>query len=206
MKKKYKVILSVIVIFILLIIAFFTIKLLFSKKNNTANIKVLDSIPNYNYTLDERDSKLMKDTYQELKGILKEKEINYEDYAKAIAKLFVIDLFTMNNKINKYDIGSIEYVYPDSVSNFKINVGDTLYKTLENNADGKRNQKLPAVKSILSSDITKGKYKLNDKEHDAYNVSLLWNYDEDLGYDDSAIITLIKENKQLYIVQYKKGE
>jgi len=206
MKKKYKVILSIIVIFILLIIAFFTVKLLFSKKNNTANIKVLDSIPNYNYTLDERDSKLMKDTYQELKDILKEKEINYEDYAKAIAKLFVIDLFTMNNKINKYDIGSIEYVYPDSVSNFKINVGDTLYKTLENNADGKRNQKLPAVKSILSSDITKGKYKLNDKEHDAYNVSLLWNYDEDLGYDDSAIITLIKENKQLYIVQYKKGE
>ena len=206
MKKKYKVILSIIVIFILLIIAFFTVKLLFSKKNNTANIKVLDSIPNYNYTLDERDSKLMKDTYQELKGILKEKEINYEDYAKAIAKLFVIDLFTMNNKINKYDIGSIEYVYPDSISNFKINVGDTLYKTLENNADGKRNQKLPAVKSILSSDITKGKYKLNDKEHDAYNVSLSWDYDEDLGYDDSAIITLIKENKQLYIVQYKKGE
>ena len=39
------------------------------------NVKVIDSIVDFSYTLDERDTKLMKDNYQELKNILKEIEI-----------------------------------------------------------------------------------------------------------------------------------
>ena len=36
----------------------------------------------------------------------------------------------MNNKINKYDIGGIEYVYPSGVDNYKLKLTDTLYKYL----------------------------------------------------------------------------
>ena len=54
----------------------------------------------------------MKTEFDVLKANLESDTIDEEAYALSIAKLFIIDLYTMNNKINKYDIGGIEYVYP----------------------------------------------------------------------------------------------
>jgi hypothetical protein len=206
MRKRFKLPLLLIILLIVLIIGVLVFKLINkSSNNNNSEVKVLDSINDY--TLDERDSKLMKETYQELKEILNAKEINYEDYAITLAKLFVIDLFTMNNKINKYDVGSTEYVYPDALSNFKLNVEDTLYKKIENNTDGKRNQELPVVKKITSSEIKECNYTINDVTYDAFTVSLTWDYDVDLDYDNAATITLIQKNDKVYVVEYSaKGE
>ena len=120
----------------------------FTKSEVKNNVKVIDSIVDFSYTLDERDTTLMKDTYKELKRVLKEKDINYEEYASILARLFVIDLFTMDNKINKYDVACLEYVYPDNVDNFKTNVEDTIYKTIEDNTYGKRTKKLSVVSRV----------------------------------------------------------
>ena len=206
MKKKFKrLIMLFIVIAILLIISFLVYKLL--KNNNTNdNIKVVDSIEKYGYNLDDRDSALMKSKYEELKKVLNSDEIDYEEYAKILAELFIIDLFTLNNKINKYDVGSAEYVYPDSIENFKLNVEDTIYKHMENNSDGKRKQDLPEVSGLNITAINTGEFLIDDENYDSFIVELNWDYVKDLGYDDNATITLIILDNKLYVVEYFVGE
>ena len=207
MKKKYKRILIIILIVVLLaIISFVIYKILLNNKTEEEVVNVVDSISEYGYNLDDRDTELMKSTYEELKNILNSDEIDYELYASALAKLFVIDLFTMDNKINKYDVGSTEYVYPDALENFKLNVEDTLYKHMENNSSGKRKQELPEVSSIEVLSTETGEYTIEENSFDSYIVNLSWQYVSDLSYDNNALITLINLDNKLYVVEYEVGE
>lgn len=207
MKKKYKRILIIILIVVLLaIISFVIYKILLNNKTEEEVVNVVDSISEYGYNLDDRDTELMKSTYEELKNILNSDEIDYELYANTLAKLFVIDLFTMDNKINKYDVGSTEYVYPDALENFKLNVEDTLYKHMENNSSGKRKQELPEVSSIEVLSNETDEYTIGENSFDSYIVNLSWQYVSDLGYDNNALITLINLDNKLYVVEYEVGE
>lgn len=205
MKKKYKYPLLLLILVIIVIVGLILFKLFFSKDKVKNNVKVIDSIVDFSYTLDERDTKLMKDTYEELKNILKEREIDYDEYAKVLAKLFVIDLFTMDNKINKYDVACLEYVYPDNLENFKTNVEDTIYKLMEDNTYGKRTEKLSTVNNVEITNEEESTFKINEEEVPSYVVTLNWTYDKDLGYDKNATITMIKKDKKLYVVEYKAG-
>ena len=201
MKKKYKYPLLILILVIIIIIGLIVFKMFFTKSEVKNNVK--DSIVDFSYTLDERDTTLMKDTYKELKRVLKEKDINYEEYASILARLFVIDLFTMDNKINKYDVACLEYVYPDNVDNFKTNVEDTIYKTIEDNTYGKRTEKLSVVSSVNVTDVSTNTFKINEEEVPSYVVTLNWDYENDLGYDKNATITLVKKDKKLYVVEYE---
>lgn len=205
MKKKYKYPLLLLILVIIVIVGLILFKLFFAKDGVKNNVKVIDSIVDFSYTLDERDTKLMKDTYEELKNILKEREIDYDEYAKVLAKLFVIDLFTMDNKINKYDVACLEYVYPDNLENFKTNVEDTIYKLVEDNTYGKRTEKLSIVNNVEITNEEESTFKINEEEVPSYVVTLNWTYDKDLGYDKNATITMIKKDKKLYVVEYKAG-
>lgn len=205
MKKKYKLGLILIAILIVLILVI-TIIFLLKGDKKVEKTKVVDSIDNFSYTLEDRDTKLMKETYNELKDILNKDQIDYEAYAKTLAKLFVIDLFTMNNKINKYDVGSTEYVYPESVDNFKLNVEDTIYKSMEDNSDGKRKQDLPEVISVDASNIEEVEFEIKEEIEKVYEVKLTWEYEKDLGYDDNATIKLLNVDDKLYVVEYTTGE
>ena len=201
MKKKYKRLIILFVVIALLAIGCFLIFKMLKKDDVQENVNVVDSISEYGYNLDDRDTELMKSTYEELKNILNSDEIDYELYASALAKLFVIDLFTMDNKINKYDVGSTEYVYPDALENFKLNVEDTLYKHMENNSGGKRKQDLPEVSSIEVLSTETGEYTIEENSFDSYIVNLSWQYVSDLGYDNNALITLINLDNKLYVVE-----
>lgn len=204
MRKKYKRLLIVIIIFIVIIVGLIVIKKVTTKSVKN-DVKVVDSIDSFSYTLDERDTTLMKNTYNELKKVLKEKTIDKEKYASLLAELFVIDLFTIDNKINKYDVACLEYVYPSSIDNFKMNVEDTLYKRVEDNTFGKRKQTLPVVKSVNVSDVEKSTFKISDEEMESFVVKLTWDYEENLGYDTSASITLVEVDNKLYVVEYETG-
>ena len=204
MKRKYKIPLYVLLLLILIISGLFILSY-FNKGDNT-NVKIVDTIDNFSYTLDERDTKLMKNIYNDLKKTLKEKDINYEEYAKNLAKLFVIDLFTLDNKINKYDVGSIEYVYPDAKDNFIINVEDTIYRHILNNSNGKRKQKLPVVSDVSIENIEEKEYTYRDATLEGYLVSLKWDYEVDLGYDKEATINIVKKDNMLYVAEYVVGE
>ena len=200
MKKKYKRILIIIVIIIILLIGLFAAFKFFGKDPDKP-INVIDEVNGYNYSLEDRDSQLFKDTFKELKEVLKENEIDYEKYAQTLAKLYVIDLYTLDNKISKYDVGSSEFIYPDYIDSFKLKATETMYKSIENNVNGKRKQELPEVKSVEVTNVEESTFKIGEDEYSSYVIQLKWDYKKDLGYDKESQITAIKSDKFIYIVE-----
>ena len=57
-----------------------------------------------------------------------------------ISKLFVIDFYSLNSALNKNDIGGKEFVYRNYQEDFSKLAKETIYKYVENNIYGKRNQ------------------------------------------------------------------
>lgn len=171
--------------------------------NKPEEDKKISSIDLYGYTLSKSDTDLYKNTFKELENVLNSEEIDYKSYASLISKLFIIDVFTLDNKLASTDIGGIEFLYDDLEDNFKENMGATLYRGVKSNINGDREQELPIVSSIEVSDVFETKYDYNDVSYDSYLVSLNWDYEKDLGYQNSIKLTLIKVEDILYIV---KGE
>ena len=170
------------------------------KKDDKPIVTNKDTIKGYDYALKSNATKLYEDEFKTLKANL-EGDINYDEYAVSIAKLFVIDLYTINNKINKYDTGGVSFVYPDGRDNYKLNVQDTIYKYVEDNTNGKRTQNLPEVSSVIVKDSKKVTYKIGDNSFEAYKINLEWSYVQDLGYDKTGEIILIKKDKNIYVVE-----
>ena len=165
--------------------------------------KQLDYLELYNYSLNEDDTDAYKTEFDNLRKVLNEEEVNYEEYASSISKLFIIDLYTIINKKGSTDIGGTEFIHNDLVDNFIENMGSSLYKNVQTNINGDRTQKLPEVSSVEVTEIKETVYKYNNEEYEGYTVNLTWTYVEDLGYQSSIKLTLIKSNNRLYIV---KGE
>ena len=198
--KKRKVLL--IIIIAILVLGAFLVYLLFNFENvPKQTVKKVDEIKGFNYHLEDRDTALYKKEFQNLKTNLESKEIDYEEYAKSIAKMFVIDLYTIDNKVNKYDIGSLEFVHPDAKENFELNAKDTLYKYVMDNSYNDRTQELPIVSSITINDFQTTTFKLKEEEIPSYEISLSWEYEKDLDYDTKALVTIVKKDKTLYVVQ-----
>lgn len=196
----YFVMISLILVVIIVIGVKFTFEFLVKDDKNVVTKKELDSLELYGYTLDDYDSDLYKEYFNDLKGTLNSKEVNYEDYAKEIVKLFVSDFYTLDNKLTSSDIGGVEFIPSDMVENFKMHAGDTMYNHVKTNIYGDRVQELPIVKSVEVTNIENITYTYKDKEYSAYKVSARWEYQEDLGYKNNEIFTLIKDNNKLYIV------
>lgn len=196
----YFVMISLILVVIIVIGVKFTLEFLVKDDKNVVTKKELDSLELYGYTLDDYDSDLYKEYFNDLKGTLNSKEVNYEDYAKEIVKLFVSDFYTLDNKLTSSDIGGVEFIPSDMVENFKMHAGDTMYNHVKTNIYGDRVQKLPIVKSVEVTNIENITYTYKDKEYSAYRVSARWEYQEGLGYKNNEIFTLIKDNNKLYIV------
>lgn len=171
-------------------------------RDNSFNKKVV-SLDLYGYTLSKNDTSLYKDNFKALEKTLNETPVNYEEYAKLLSKLFIIDVYTLNNKLSSTDIGGLEFLYKPLKENFKENMGNTLYKSVQVNLDGKRTQNLPEVTSIEVTDIFPTKYTYSKTEYEAYIVTLKWEYKQDLGYQKNMKVTLIKDGIFLYVV---KGE
>lgn len=204
MKKKTSI--KIMIIFILIGIALFGFlgyKVYNDFFNKNEERKQIDSIEFYGYTLSENDTDIYKTYFKKLTKVLNEKPINYSDYAKTISKLFIIDLYTLDNKLGSTDIGGLEFIHKNLRENFKENEGATLYKFMDNNLNGDRTQKLPKVKDVEIESINETTYKYKDVEYEGYLVKAKWTYEVDLGYQSSIKLTLIKDKDILYIV---KGE
>ena len=168
---------------------------------DNSNAKKIDSLELYGYSLTKNDSELFKTEFEALRTTLNKEPINYEEYAKSISKLFIIDLYTINNKLGSTDIGGTEFIYPDLVLNFTENMGSSLYKNVETNIYGDRTQKLPEVSEVTVDSIEETTYAYKDVDYEGYSVKLTWNYVEDLGYQNTINLTLIKSNSKLFIVK-----
>lgn len=195
-----------IIIFITLItLSGFKIYNDFLKKDSEPTNKVTEkeAIKKYGYKLEDRDTSIYQSNYKELEKVLKEKEKDYEKYAEYLSKLFIIDFYTLSNKLTSTDIGSLDFIHSDNLENFKLNAGNTIYKTVLSNLYNERTQKLPEVSEITLDSITPTKFMYIEKEYDAYECKLTWSYIEDLGYDTTKTLILMKDKDKLYIVSAK---
>ena len=156
-------------------------------------IKELDNLEEYKYALTDKDSKYFKSEYEVLKEILTSDSIDEEKYVTQVAKMFTIDLYTLSTKVNKYDIGGLEYYYVTKKDMFEQKVMDTLYSTLLDDTYGDRKQVLPEVTNLETVSTEKTTYLLGEEEVDAYLVKLKITYATDLGYDEEASIVVCKE-------------
>lgn len=174
-----------------------------SKNNNKKDEATTIEIAGYGITLTNSDTEVYKNEFNALKTNLESENIDYNEYAKSIAKLYIIDLYTIENKKNKYDVGGLEFVYESAKENYVTNVTDTLYKYVEDNTNQKRNQQLPVVESINVENIEETNYtiKANNTSFKAYKIKLSWGYLTDLGYDKSAEVIVINDNNKLYVVE-----
>lgn len=206
MNKKYKIPLIIIFVMIILCLGLIGCKVLFYDKDNetkpTVYSSVVDAMENYGYSLDDRDSKLFKEKYYELKEILNNDEIDYQAYAQKISELFVIDLLTISNKINKYDVGGIDYLYESEKETFKNKVMDTLYNHVEDNSYDSRNQKLPTVTETTIENTKETNYEIDGKKLEAYEIQMAIDYEEDLGYSTKVSVTVVKDEERMFIIKY----
>lgn len=204
MRNRFKILLSIIVILIILFVIVL-ISLNFQSNTKKVEHKTLDRIEDYNYALKDRDTEIMQKVFNNLKDTLSESEVNYKKYAEYLSEIFIIDLFTLNNKDNKYDVGGKEYVLPEVLDNYVLNVEDTLYKYIVDKNSEDR-EELSIVKSITKENIEDTKYTYNNKEYNGYKINLSWDYEKDLDYPEKGEIILIEKDNKLYVVSYKGVE
>lgn len=205
MRKKYKVGMILIGILIILVSIIGISKIFLKKDSETkpkVETKIISNIEKYGYTLDDRDTKYMKDTFKELESILNAEEISKEEYAKTLSKLFIIDFYTLSNKINKYDVGSLEYILNDKVEMFKNKAMDTIYSDIIDNTYKDRVQELPEISKVEILEIKESKFELNKEEKESYKITLKLSYKKDLGYDKEGTIHIIENNNKLEVALY----
>lgn len=204
-KIKFKGIMVVVFVVLLILLAFCIKDILDVLKNNgAAKVEILDTIEKYDYSLNENDSEYFKENFKELKKELKKDKIDEENYASIMSKLFVADFFSLNNAINKNDVGGIQFIYTNYQSSFLGYAKDTIYKYVENNIYKDRNQELPVVIDVEVSNIEKKKAKYKEiTDDDAYYVDLKITYEKDLQYQSTANIVIVHNNNKLEIAEMK---
>ena len=165
--------------------------------------KSIDEITAYNLRLNENDSEEFKNEFNNLKSILESSEIDKDKYAESVAKLFVIDLYTMDTKTNKYDVGGSELVLPVFKDNYTLNVTNTIYNYLEDNTDGKRNQNLPHVRKVdvIKNDTKEYTISGDNTPYNAYVFNMKLSYKYDLGYDSEVEVIVVYKDNFMYVAE-----
>ena len=193
-----KGLLLVLVLFIIAGLVLYGYGYLMKTKNEVVNsANVFDSIEQYGYTLNDNVTQYYKDEFNKLKTMEDDKEI-----ATQVAKLFVIDIYSINYKINKYEVTSMQYFYSDKRDMHRQKMVDTIYKYVEDNSYDDRKQELPEVKEVTVKEVKEDKYKMGDEKRDSYVVTLGISYVKDLGYDKLAEVTLVKDGNNYSVVSY----
>ncbi len=206
MRKRYKIGLIVIGVLLVLVIGVGVLKIFFSKEEEKvdANVSnVISNISDYGYTLDDRDTDYMKETFYELEDILNADTVDYTSYANTLAKLFVIDFYTLDNKINKYDVGSLEYILSSKVDMFRQKAVDTVYRDIIDNTYRNRVQDLPEITNVTILNTENTTFTLDDEEMEAIKVTMNYEYEEDLGYDTEGTIYFVREANKLSVASYQ---
>lgn len=201
------ILLLVIFLIALLIILFSLVKKTFKKSSGKVeDVKVVDTIDNFEYSLEDNKTDYYKKLFNELKEILSSDNVNEEEYAKIITKLFVADFYDLNSKSSKSDIGGTKFIHSDFQSQFekKAKSKEGIYYYVKNNLEGNRKQELPKVKNVEVVSLKKSVFNFEKiKDDNAFVVDVSITYEKDLGYQKNVTITLIHNNKKLEIVEIK---
>jgi hypothetical protein len=185
----------------------------FFKKNDAKKPKVVDKveIDNVDYVVNEKDSKLFKDTFNELKKTLNVKEVDNKKYAEVITKLFVIDFFTLSNKTSKNDVGGVQFVFNSYKTSFVDYARDGIYKQVTANLDGNTNDILPTVSSVTVNRVEevspKNIFSTGGFTDDmvGYEINISWKYKNSDNFMNNATITVVPDGKKMSLAKMDTG-
>lgn len=171
-------------------------------RNKLQVVTVVSEIGDYDYYLESNATRIYKKYYKELEKELEDHKIDEENYASLVAQLFVIDYYTLNNKITNKNIGGTQFIHSELKNRFIEESSNTVYKYVKNNLYGNRKQKLPEVNDVKISSIQEINYHKNDyQDSRAYQVVVKVGYVKDYDYPEEVNITLIHEENRLVIVE-----
>ncbi len=202
LKKRTRRTLILLLIIILAVAGYFIYDKYFTTE--VKQVVTIDNIPAYGYKLKDNKPEKYKKMFRELKDILGEKPVDKEKYAKKITEMFIFDFYSLEDKTLKTDVGGVDFIHPDILSNYLKNAENTYYKNVESNLYGKRKQDLPTVNKITINKVEQAEYKYNNEvDSEAYKVNVKWTYnssDYD-DYQDEADLVIVHKDKKLYIVE-----
>ncbi len=204
LKKRAKRVLRILLLII--VIGLTLVYLFFYDTKKVKKVKVLDTIPEYGYELNDNKSEEYKKLFRELEKILKEDKVDEDKYVETISKMFIFDFYSLNDKLAKTDVGGSGFVHKDARKDFLEKAEDTLYKYVESNLYGNRNQDLPQVKEVKVKNVEKKPFTYGSEvDEDAYTVEVNWEYKDSSGsgYQDSATMVFVHEDKKLSLVELK---
>lgn len=207
MRRGYKIALSVILVLIIMLSIVGVHRILNPQvKKEPITIKVLDTISQFDYSINDRDSEYYKEEYEKLKKILEADPIDYEAYSEQVARMFIIDLYSIDTKVNKYDVGGSKYYHSNRKSMHEEKVKNTLYDLVQDDSYGDRDQELPLVTDVQTVSVREAEYKMDEEVVPAYEIVLTWTYKKDLGYDHKGKIIVVKDGIKQSVVSYTAGE
>lgn len=199
MKKKKTIKIKNFVVIIIALLALTVAIWYFFFRKEVVVVRVIDQISNYEYVLKNIDNKVYKENYEELKKLLEdETRVDEDIYIKLISKLFIIDFYTLNNKVTNQDIGGVQFIHSNLKQSFIDNASSGVYKYIKNNINGNRKQELPEVSDVEIISVNKIKYKNKNTDYndnDAFEVKVKINYKKDLGYTNNETLIFIHENE-----------
>ena len=186
------------VLAVILVVGVVLALFLFKTKNQLNVVTVISEIDSYNYKLESNATRIYKKYYKELEKELSDNKVDEKNYASLIAKLFVIDYYTLNNKVTNRDIGGVQFIHSNLKDSFINKASNTVYKYLKNNLYGNRKQKLPEVNSVDIIDIKEMKYSNGDyKDDSGYKVVINIGYVKDYDYPKEVTLSIIHEDNKL---------
>lgn len=196
------------VLFILIVIAFIVYYLFFTDgKKKTSKVKVLNEIKEYGYKLNDSKNDVYKKLFSDLKSTLKKEEVDEEEYVKIISKMFIVDFYSLDDKLAKTDVGGTDFVHSDAMVDFLEKAQDTMYKYVESNIYGDRTQSLPSVSDVEIKSVEQEAFTYKENVDDkAYVVDVSWKYTDTSssnGYQDSATLVFVHEDKKLSLVELR---
>ena len=166
------------------------------------NFEMPEEIEGYGYILKPTRNDRYKEMFHQLERILSEKKIDEKAYVTQISKMFIMDFYTLNDKLASTDVGGIDFVHTNAKTNFLEKAENTVYKYVESDIDG-RDQKLPEVTDVFIEKIENIDYNYNSDFNDsfAYQVDVSIVYKEDLGYPTFANLIFTHEGNKLSLVE-----
>ena len=204
MRLKKKVKRTLLFILMILLLGGSLYYLFFYGKRPAKKSKVINTISKYGYELKDSKPEAFKEEFANLKKILSKKDVDEESYAKSISKLFVIDFYSLNDKLAKTDVGGSQFVSNSVKQDFLEKAENTYYKYLESNIYGNRNEELPIVTEAKIESIEKAPFTYGDNsDEEAYKVNVSWKYNSSSfsSYQKKATIILVHEDNKLVIVE-----
>ena len=201
LKKKVKVILIIAIILIVAGLGFLAYESLQPKNVRTATVE--NEIEEYGYTLKSTRNDRYKEMFQELKDILSEDPVDEEAYLEQVSKMIIMDFYTLNDKLANTDVGGIDFVHTNAKTNFLEKAEDTVYKYVESDIYGTRDQELPEVTDVTVEKVENIEYTIGTDVTDdnAYQVEVSLKYKEDMDYPTTATLTFVHEDNKLSLVE-----